>query len=241
MKPIYHLHLVLMCLLTSSLVIYGQKDQIPLDPILEEASDRDLIKIGMVSASKPAKLKFGKFSTDNRKGLSISEGDKPVELLFSFDLLNTNGDQAHVEASGSQENAKSSKDGQTANDISVYISTNLDEDDLWVLLVTKPADNKDLSIHNIFLTNGDEEITFKHVVGTPMNKSEVTAPKGIEAFIDDYPIAAMQYYSGGSFSYKKFIWISQKSEPQLQLVMAAVFSALLEIGDYFDGNGFTEN
>lgn len=241
MKPVYHLYLILMCLLTSSFVIYGQKDQIPLDLILEQASDRQLIKIGMVSASKPAKLKFGNFSTDNRKGISTSKGDKPVELLFSFDLLHTNGNQAHVEASGNQENAKTSKDEQAANDISVYINTNLDEEELWVLLVTKPADKKDLSLNNIFLTNGDDEITFKHVIGTPMNNSEVTAPKGIEAFIDDYPIAAMQYYSGGSFSYKKFIWISQKSEPQLQLVIAAVFSAMLEIGDYFDGNGFTEN
>lgn len=241
MKPLYHLRLILICLLTSSAVIYGQKDQIPLDPMLEQASDRSLIKIGMISASKPAKLKFGKFSTDNRKGISTSAGEKPVPLLFSFDLLNTDGNQAHVEASGSQENTENPKGKQTSNDISVYINTDLDEEDLWVLLVTKPGDKKDISIKNIFLTNGDEEIVFKHVIGTPMNKSEVTAPKGIEAFLDDYPIGAMQYYSGGSFSYKKFIWISEKSEPQLQLLMAAVFSALLEIGDYFDGNGFTEN
>jgi len=85
-----------------------------------------------------------------------------------------------------------------------------------------------------------EEITFKHVIGAPTNKSEVTAPKGIEAFVDGYPIAAMQYYSGGSFSYKKFIWISNKTEAQMQLVMAAVFSAMLEIGDYFEDNGFVE-
>jgi len=50
----------------------------------------------------------------------------------------------------------------------------------------------------------------------------------------------MQYYSGGSFSYKKFIWISEQSEPQLQLVMAAVFSAMLEVGDYFEDGGFTD-
>lgn len=226
--------------LCSSSLLIAQKDQIPLEPMLEKASQRQLLKIGMITDSKPAKLKFGEYSTDNRKGKSSTAGDNSTELLFSFDLKNINGDLAKVEASGKTDTKESSKESQQSNEISVYISTNLDEDELWVLLINTDSENKDLSLSTIFLTNGIEEIVFKHVIGTPTNKTEVTAPKGIEAFIDDYPIAAMQYYSGGSFSYKKFIWISKKTEPQLQLVMAGVFSALLEIGDYFDGTGFIE-
>lgn len=221
-------------------MLFAQKDQIPLEPLLENASERQLIKIGMITEAKPAKLKFGRFSTDNRKGLSTTQGDDSSDLLFSFDLKSINGDLAKIEASGNTETKQTSKESLNENDVSVYITTSLDQDDLWVLLISKTAESKDLSLKNIFLTNGNEEITFKHVLGTPTNKTEVTAPKGIEAFIDDYPIAAMQYYSGGSFSYKKFIWISEKSEPQLQLVMASVFSAMLEIGDYFEEGGFTE-
>lgn len=217
-------------LLTPTAHLVAQKDQIPLEPQLDNFSERQLIKIGMISESKPAKLKFGVFSTDKRKGLSMVQGDDASELLFSFEVQNSKGDLAKVEASGNKE----------SNDISVYITTSLDEDDLWVLLIGKTVDSNDLSLKNIYLTNGNEEITFKHVIGTPTNKSEVTAPKGIEAFIDDYPIAAMQYYSGGSFSYKKFIWISEQSEPQLQLVIASVFSAMLEVGNYFQDNGFTD-
>ena len=236
----YFLIALLMIIFKPYTPLFAQKDQIPLESKLEQASERLLIKIGMISASKPAKLKFGKFSTDNRKGLTTTQGDDASELLFSFDLQNTKGDLATVEASGNKETAKTSKESQEQNDISVYITTSLDQDDLWVMLIGKNNATKDLSLKDIFLTNGDEEITFKHVIGTPTNKSEVTAPKGIEAFIDDYPIAAMQYYSGGSFSYKKFIWISEQSEPQLQLVMAAVFSAMLEVGEYFEDGGFTD-
>jgi hypothetical protein len=236
----YFLIALPMILLNPYIQLFAQKDQIPLESKLEQASERQLIKIGMISASKPAKLKFGNFSTDNRKGISTTQGDDASQLLFSFDLQNTKGDLAKVEASGNKENVKTEKESQEQNDISVYITTSLDQDDLWVLLIGKNNESKELSLKDIFLTNGNEEITFKHVIGTPTNKSEVTAPKGIEAFIDDYPIAAMQYYSGGSFSYKKFIWISEQSEPQLQLVMAAVFSAMLEVGDYFQDGGFTD-
>jgi len=236
----YFLFTCFVIFMSCSVELFAQKDQIPLEPQLEQASERELIKIGMITESKPAKLKFGSFSSDNRKGPSTTPGDDGSELLFSFDIKNSNGDVAKVEASGNQESVKNSKENTEPNDISVYISSSLELDDLWVLLVGKNKESKDLSLNNIFLTNGNEEITFKHVVGSPTNKSEVTAPRGIEAFIDEYPIAAMQYYSGGSFSYKKFIWISNKTEVQMQLVMAAVFSALLEIGDYFEDNSFVE-
>ena len=236
----YSIILLYTILLASPVLLQAQKDQIPLEPQLEKGSERQLIKIGMITESKPAKLKFGVFSTDNRKGKSTTLGDDPAELLFSFDLQNTKGDLAKVEASGNKEAKKTSKENEQENDISVYITTNIDQDDLWVLLLNRSSESKDLSLKDIFLTNGNEEIVFKHVIGSPTNKSEVTAPKGIEAFIDDYPIAAMQYYSGGSFSYKKFIWISEQAEPQLQLVMAAVFSAMLEVGNYFEDSGFTD-
>ncbi len=233
------LFVFLMILMGPSVKLFAQKDQIPLELQLENSSERQLIKIGMITEAKPAKLKFGVFSTDNRKGASTTAGDDASELLFSFDLMNSKGDLAKVEASGNKEAGKMSKENEQ-NDVSVYITTSLDQDDLWVLLIGKSTESQDLSLKDIFLTNGVEEITFNHVIGAPTNKSEVTAPKGIEAFLDDIPIAAMQYYSGGSFSYKKFIWISEQSEPQLQLVMAAVFSAMLEIGDYFEDTGFSD-
>lgn len=231
---------IILLLILSSSEILAQKDQIPLEPLLEQASQRQLLKIGMIKESKPAKLKFGTFSTDNNLGKSQSNEDDKGELSFSFDLKDGTGNSARIEASKNENMSKASKENETLDDTSVYITTNLDPDDLWVLLISKSSDSKDISLANIFLTNGEEEITFKTVVGIPTNKSENTAPKGIEAFLDDYPIGAMQYYSGGSFSYKKFVWINEKSTPQIQLVMASVFSTMLYQGDYFQDSGFTE-
>ncbi|MCA0930883.1 hypothetical protein LCM02_00380 [Lutimonas saemankumensis] len=236
----YSIALFTIIAIISPFLMHAQKDQIPIDPVLEKASVRQLIKIGMITESKPAKLKFGVYSSDNRKGAGKKEGNDVNELLFSFELKNNKGDLAKIDASGNQKGSNSAQETQGLNDISIYITTSLDEEDLWVLLINKPEDATDLSLKDIFLTNGEEEILFKNVVGDPTNKSENTAPKGIEAFIDEYPIGAMQYYSGGSFSYKKFIWISEKTEPQTQLILAAVFSSILEVADYFQDIGFTD-
>lgn len=240
MPRIFNSISIFIFLLLTSTIIRAQKDQIPLEYALEQSSERQLIKIGMIKGSKPAKLKFGSFSSENILEKSTVEGDDQSELLFSFDLKDGNGNTARIEAAGNAQTSDASKETEAQNEISIYISTNIDPDDLWVLLINKSSEKKDLSLSNIFLTNGDDEIVFKTVVGMPTNKTENTAPKGIEAFMDDYPIGAMQYYSGGSFSYKKFIWISDKSTPQNQLITASVFSVLLHMGAYFEDSGFTE-
>jgi hypothetical protein len=203
----------------------------------------------MASKDKPAKLKFGTFTTDNRNGPSVLkkndasstiQTEEPSALLFSFEVINNKGDIAKVEAASNNEQNPTDNSNIASDDVSVYISTSIDSEDLWILLMTKTAGTESFSLKDIFLTNGNDEITFENVLGVPIGKLENTAPKGIEAFINGNPIGALQYYSGGSFSYKKFIWISDRSEPHMQLVMAAVFSAMMEIGDYFEESGFTE-
>ena len=218
----------------------AQKDQIPLESRLEQSSERLLIKIGMIKSNKPAKLKFGDYASDNIKGGSVDKNDKTKTLLFSFNLSNQKGETAFIEATSNIKNTVPTNDQNVKDDVSTYITTNIDKEDLWVLLTTKTPETGDFSVGNIFLTNGYDEIIFKHIIGEPTGKSMVTAPKGITAFLDGNPVGAMQYYSGGSFSYKKFIWISENSDDQMQLVMAAVFSSLMEIGNYFTDAGFTD-
>lgn len=220
--------------------IRAQKGQIPIESSLDQHSERQLIKIGMITSSKPAKLKFGVFSSDNRKGDSAAKEENNKPLLFSFDLLNASGEKASIEAATNIENKEASTDVEKKGDLSIYITTSIDQDDLWVLLMAKTPETKEFSLKNIFLTNGTDEITFKNVIGEPTGKSEVTAPKGITAYINGNPLGAMQYYSGGSFSYKKFIWISKTMDEQLQLVTAAVFSSMLEVGDYFIDTEFVD-
>ncbi len=227
-------------LLVTASDLQAQKDQIPLDFKLDQNSERQLIKIGMITASKPAKLKFGAYNSDNRNGASTAKDENNKELLFSFDLLNSSGSKATIEGATNIENKDTSSELGLKDDASIYITTSIDKDDLWVLLMAKTPETKEYSLKNIFLTNGTDEITFEHVIGEPSGKSEVTAPKGITAYINGNAIGALQYYSGGSFSYKKFIWISDGVDKQLQLVTASVFSAMLELGDYFIDTEFVD-
>jgi len=236
---LFYLALITFLIVTTS-HLHAQKDQIPLDFTLDQHSERQLIKIGMITASKPAKLKFGTYNSDNRNGAATAKDENNKELLFSFDLLHSSGSKASIEGATNIENNDTSSDSKLKDDASIYITTSIDNDDLWVLLMAKTPETKEYSLKNIFLTNGTDEITFKHVIGDPSGKSETTAPKGIMAYINGNAIGAMQYYSGGSFSYKKFIWISDTVDEQLQLVTASVFSAMLELGDYFIDTEFVD-
>ena len=54
-----------------------------------------------------------------------------------------------IEASGNQEESNTSEKIEGQDDISVYLTTSLDEEDLWVLLITKPRDGGDLSLKKV--------------------------------------------------------------------------------------------
>lgn len=239
MKYLCSILLLTFLLSLSTQRINAQKGEIPLGTKLQQ-SEKLLIKIGMVSKKKPAKLKFGEYSSIEQKGESTKNengyGDNKTKLDFSFVLINKKGDSAYVEAAN---NSPDQKDNST-KDLSVYITTNIDQDDLWVLLMTKTPGKNEFSLKNIFLTNGTDEISFENIVGEAMGKAEVTAPKGIEALIDGNAIGAMQYYSGGSFSYKKFIWISEEFDDQTKMVIAAVFASMMDIAGYFEDDTFTD-
>ena len=235
--------LLLLFLFLYSSALQSQKDGIPVDPQLEKNSEPWLIKIGMITAKAPPKLKFGDYSTDNRKGASDaaqgsqffgSEKKSDGALRFSFDLVGKEKESVHVEAV-----AEPSPDG-TAENISVYMASSLDPDDLWILLVSKDMGTGSLSLASAMLTNGESEITFAQVFGEPSGKEPETAPKGIELFYEGQSVAAMQYDSGGSFAYRKFIRISNRADKQVQWISGAALASLLEVGSYFNRSTIEE-
>lgn len=214
----------------------GQDKDIPLPASLSQNSEKWLIKIGMINNKKPPKLKFGDYATDNRRGAGasteqtrlIGPGDgKTSGLKFAYDLVYENRDSVVVEAS-----VDLSKD--SIRDLSVYMATSLRPDDLWILILKEPSGANEMSVNDMMLTNGDEEISIDHVIGEPLGKGEITAPKGISLVLEGLVLGSMQYDSGGSFAYKKYIWINNKADRQLQLLTAAVFSAILESAGYFE-------
>ena len=167
MVPKYLFILLFLICISSPMRLEAQKDQIPLQYKLEQNSERLLIKIGKISKSTPAKLKFGDYATVDLKGESTKDSDSyqsgKTKLDFSFALINKKGDSAYVEATKNEP----AQDGNTSKDLSVYITTNIDQEDLWVLLITQTPDKNEFSVKNIFLTNGTDEIYFGNAIGDP--------------------------------------------------------------------------
>ena len=226
----------LLLAMLSCTTLFAQDKTVPLAESLEQNSEKWLIKIGMITEKKPPKLKFGTFSTDNRRGASESTAGtrligpsdpKTSRFKFGFDLFNQSRDSAFVEAS-----VDMSKD--SLRDVSVYMATNVNPEELWILILKEPSGRNTISLSDMVLTNGDEEIVMNGVVGEPLGKGEVTAPKGITLVLEGLTLGTMQYDSGGTFAYRKYIWINSRADRQLQLIAAAVFSAIMENAGYFE-------
>ena len=221
----------------------AQDKDIPLPPGLGKNSDKWLIKIGMITNKKPPKLKFGDYATENRRGPGttteqtrlIGTGDgKTVELKFAFDLVRDRKDSVIVEASVD-------KSRDSLRDLSVYLATSIRPEDLWVLILREPSGANQMSLNDMMLTNGEEEIAIDYVLGEPQGKGEITAPKGLSLMLEGLTLGSMQYDSGGSFAYKKYIWIDRTADQHLQLLAAAVFSSILETAGYFENVTLVEN
>ncbi len=232
------LTIICTALVLSCLFAHGQdKDKdIPISESLRQNSEKWLIKIGMINGKKPPKVKFGPYVTENRRGAEATtdrtrligpSADKSTQLKFALDVIPRKTDSAYVEAS-----VETSKD--SLRDVTVYMATNLKPDELWVLILKEPTGTGIMSLSDMVLTNGDEDIDIFSTVGDPLGKSEFTAPKGITLMQEGLALGSMQYYSGGNFAYKKYIWINNSIEPHLQLVTAAVFASIMEAAGYFE-------
>lgn len=237
MKISGRLTLICTALLFSGALAFGQEDKdIPISESLRQNSEKWLIKIGMINGKKPPKVKFGPYTTENRRGSEVStdqtrligpSSDKSTQLKFALDVIPRKTDTAHVEAS-----VDMSRD--SLRDVSVYMATNLKPDELWVMIMKEPTGTGIMSLSDMVLTNGDEDIEIYPVMGEPQGKSEFTAPKGITLMQEGLILGSMQYYSGGNFAYKKYIWINNSTESHLQMIAAAVFASIMETAGYFE-------
>ena len=224
------------CLALSSASSFAQDKDIPISESLRQNSEKWLIKIGMINGKKPPKVKFGPYTTENRKGAETStdgtrligpSSDKSTQLKFSLDLVANKRDSAYAEAS-----IDMSMD--SLRDVSVYMATNLKPEELWILILKEPSSTGLMSLNDMVLTNGDEDLEIYEVIGDQLGKSEFSAPKGITVMQEGLTLGSMQYYSGGNFSYKKYIWINRTISPHLQLITGAVFASILETAGYFE-------
>ena len=216
--------------------LQAQDDNIPIRPDLERNAEQWLIKIGIINKKKPPKVKFGDFYTEQREGKQASKEqlrfsspeDTDLSHEFSFTLVNKKKDSVYVEA------YSESQADTTGKDIVVYMASNRHPEELWILMLSTLLESNDISVGSMVMTNGSDEVTFSRLTGKPSGKSEQSAPSGIEIYLENLAIGAMQYDSGATFGYRKYIWINRTASEQLQLIGASVFSVLLEVGGYFE-------
>ena len=155
--------------------IHAQQDQPPLDAQLLKNSEKWLIKIGMISGKKPPKLKFGEFSTVDRSGAAGED--------FSMTMVNSANDSVFVKGINEKES------GKNQNDISVYINTSIDTEELWILMMTRPPlskktpeERREISLESIIMTDGFSEITFETIMAEP--KGDIEEIEGFDAMMD---------------------------------------------------------
>ena len=239
-----HLRTIFLLLILLSFpgtALKAQEDVVPMQADLARNADQWLLKIGMINKKKPPKLKFGTYTTEERDGNTASRplrfsGDPELDLSleFRFALINKEKDSVYVEAYSEPGMSSGEKD------FSIYMASSAYPEDLWILMLSTTPDSKDLSVSTMIMTNGTEEISFKNLVGTPKGKSEQSAPRGLEIFQENLSIGALQYDSGATFGYRKYIWINRQADKQMQLLAASVFSAILEVSGYFEQARITD-
>jgi len=111
---------------------------------------------------------------------------------------------------------------------SVIINTSLDKNDHWLLLLSTTG-GYGFSAKESTLTNGKDHITMKVLESAPFGSIMKSPARGIELYLNDQPIGAFQYQSGGGMGYKQYVWIADQATAHQKLIMMASFAAILEL------------
>ena len=117
---------------------------------------------------------------------------------------------------------------EDSNFSSVFIHTSLDKDAHWLLVLSSTGDYQ-FSASDTYLTNGETYITTKAIKTEPFGSIMQSSAQGIEFYLDNKPLGAFQYTSGGGMGYKQYVWISDQATPQQKLVLTAAFAAIIEL------------
>jgi hypothetical protein len=117
---------------------------------------------------------------------------------------------------------------EDSNFSSVFISTSLDKEDHWLLVLSSTGDYT-FSASDTYLINGRTYITAKAIKTEPFGSIMQSSAQGIEFYLDNEPLGAFQYTSGGGMGYKQYVWISDQATPQQELVLTAAFATIAEL------------
>ena len=241
--------LLIFLVISCAHTVSAQKPELPLHEDLKNASEKMRVRMGVKPANKTFGIKVGDFimarSQIKRK---YDDGDKFLGVpmnnshlsSFSTFLTSKANDTAYIDVARNITKSETNEIIlfnyfvvreyellEDSNFSSVFINTNLDKDDNWLLVLS--ASGYWFPVSDTYLTNGKSTITVKALQTEPFGSILKTASQGIELYLYDEPIAALQYRAGGGFGYKQYAWISDQATTQQKLVIAAAFAAILEL------------
>lgn len=238
-----------------TLCAFTQKQKnIVIDETLEANSEAMKIKMGSQVFGKMAKYKFGDYSVIEGKvaGVSSSGSSNLLETKqqvksktkFSFVMADKSADRATVNAAVNQEIKSTSEQKLIAfyyvgenelllnkHNFSATIFLNKDTSNLWLLYMNRETGSQSKNSGTAFMTNGKRKIL---IISASSNKngtdSRTFPAMGYEFTENEQTLSAIQYYGGGMFGLNKgLVWLDNRLDSQLKLILSSAMTALLHM------------
>lgn len=247
---LYSLILSLGLILLNTNTLSAQKPELPLHPDLKNTSKKMKVKLGAKYLNSTFGMKIGDYKMARGKiKREYAKEDKfmgvPMEnsqiSTFSTILTSNTKDTAYIDVASNITKKETQEIMlfnffvvreyellEDTNFSSVFISTSLEKESPW-LLVTSSTGDYTFSASDTYLINEKTYITTKAIKTEPFGSIMQSSAQGIEFYLDNKPLGAFQYTSGGGMGYKQYVWISDQATPQQELVLTAAFAAILEL------------
>ena len=252
---IYLLKLLLLgFLVTSTGILKAQKRGIKISENLAANSRPLKVKMGTQWMGKIWKFKFGDYAvvdskmgwtkTSSKINLLNTKTESKTTQKFAFTLCNKTGDSAKVNAAIDIE-IKALREAElfpylfvgennillNACNFTAFINLNQDTTETWSLLMNITSGSNIEDGGYAFLTNGRRKI-FINSVSSNKNGSDsrILPALGYEFVEKDKPVCALQYYGGGTFGMNKnIVWIHDKLDSKMKLILATAMTSLLQL------------
>lgn len=247
---LYSLILSLGLILLNTNTISAQKPELPLHTDLKNTSKKMKVKLGpkyfnstfgiRIGDYKMARVKIKREYAKENKFMGVPMENSQLST-FSTILTSKTKDTAYIDVASNITKKETQEIMlfnffvvreyellEDTNFSSVFITTSLDKEANWLLVLSSTGDYV-FSASDTYLIKGRTYITAKAIKTEPFGSIIQSSVQAIEFYLDNKPLGAFQYTSGGGMGYKQYVWISDQATPQQELVLTAAFAAIVEL------------
>lgn len=232
----------------------AQKKGIIISESLAANSEPMKVKLGTQWMGKIWKIKFGDYAvtdskmewtkTNSKSNLFNTKTESKTTQKFAFTLSSKTGGFANVNAANNIEKKVLQETELFRNlfigedeillhssNFTALININNDTIETWTLFMNVVEGSSVETSGTAFLSDGKRKIL---IISTSSNKngndSRTFPALGYEFIENDQAIAALQYFGGGAFGMNKnVVWILNRLDTEMQLILAAAISALIQL------------